>query len=147
MHGNEWGRQLPEFGNKVLGCHGCWLELNGNKLEHTWTNLSQTADVGATTLKTLVATNWNVGDLLVIATTDYDGNHSEEVTITAITGTDITFAPALKYKHISATETYGAKQLVMQAEVGNLSRNIVFQGNPADSIESKYGAHLMVHGR
>lgn len=34
----------------------------------------------------------------------------------------------------------------MRAEVGLLTRNIVIEGDSADSIESKYGAHLMVHG-
>jgi len=80
-------------------------------------------------LKTLVETNWKVGDRLALATTDFDGTHSEEIFITAIThnasGDDITFTPKLKYKHISVDETYGNFNLEMKAELGNLSRNVV----------------------
>jgi hypothetical protein len=34
----------------------------------------------------------------------------------------------------------------MRSEVGLLTRNIVIRGDPADSISSQYGAHLMIHG-
>lgn len=34
----------------------------------------------------------------------------------------------------------------MEAEVANLSRNVIFRGNPEDSITEKYGAHVKVHG-
>lgn len=34
----------------------------------------------------------------------------------------------------------------MRAEVGLLTRNVVIQGDPNDSITTQYGAHLMIHG-
>jgi hypothetical protein len=34
----------------------------------------------------------------------------------------------------------------MRCEVGLLSRNVVIQGDPADSEKDMYGGHLMVHG-
>lgn len=91
-----------------------------------WTMLDATVAVGATELNVVDAvTNWVVGDEIVIATTDFYGDHSEAVTITAITGQTITFEPALRYEHISVEETHGGKDLHMKAEVGMLSRNIV----------------------
>ena len=33
----------------------------------------------------------------------------------------------------------------MRAEVGLLTRNVKFQGNPLDSAENQYGAHIMIH--
>ena len=33
----------------------------------------------------------------------------------------------------------------MRAEVGLLSRNVVFRGNPADSAENMYGATIFLH--
>jgi len=33
----------------------------------------------------------------------------------------------------------------MQAEVGLLTRNIVFRGDPVTSRTSKYGAYIMLH--
>ena len=35
----------------------------------------------------------------------------------------------------------------MRTEIACLTRNIVIQGNPEDSISSKYGGHLMLHGK
>lgn len=29
MHGNYFGPQLPEFGNKGIGCHECILDIHG----------------------------------------------------------------------------------------------------------------------
>ena len=44
----------------------------------------------------------------MIASTDFDHNHAETRVITAISGDKktLTFADALKYKHISVIETY-----------------------------------------
>jgi hypothetical protein len=33
----------------------------------------------------------------------------------------------------------------MRAEVGVLSRNVVYQGNPEDSPETEYGAAIFMH--
>jgi len=33
----------------------------------------------------------------------------------------------------------------MHGEVGLLSRNVVFRGDPETSATNKYGAHIMVH--
>ena len=33
----------------------------------------------------------------------------------------------------------------MRAEVGLLTRNIVFRGDPETSANSQYGAHIMLH--
>lgn len=54
---------------------------------------------------------WRVGDRLGIATTDYNGAHSEEIFITSISEsggvTTIDFEPPLKYQHIGDKETFG----------------------------------------
>lgn len=83
----------------------------------------------------------------MIATTDFYGSHSEVVKIKTISGTTIDFEPALKYKHISVVETHGGKKLKMKAEIGMLTRNIVIQGNPQDSLKDEYGGHVIIHGR
>ncbi len=90
-----------------------------------------------------------VGDELVIASTDFDHTHSEQVTITSVdsTGTVLTFSPPLVYQHYAADEQYGGVTFPMRAEVGVLSRNIYIRGNPADSPTTNYGGHLMVHGK
>lgn len=47
--------------------------------------------------------------------------------------------------HLADEDYYGAYTLIMFAEVGNLSRNVVIKGDDS-SIEEEYGAHLTVHG-
>ncbi len=125
MHGTYDGVQLPEFGNKAIGCHNCNLDIHGTPKTPTWTLVESTLEIGVTTLVTTELTNWAVGDILIISSSDYDHNEAEEVSITAISNTSITFAPALKFKHYSAIETYGATQFGMQVEVGVLTRNVV----------------------
>lgn len=98
--------------------------------------LHTTVNPDDTTLVLDQHVSWQIGDEIAISSTSYDGNHSEKVKITAIsnshTATEslITFEPALKYKHISAIETYGDnnKHLVMKAEVVLLTSNVVIQG-------------------
>lgn len=48
MHGTKLGKQLPEFGNKVLGVHHGVLDMHGKVRDHTFTLLSTTAAAGAT---------------------------------------------------------------------------------------------------
>ena len=42
-----------------------------------------------------------------MASSSFDSHESETVTITAITGSIITFTPKLKFNHFSAVEDYG----------------------------------------
>ena len=49
------------------------------------------------------------------------------------------------YKHFAATETYGTDFIDMRAEVGLLSRNVKYRGDPETSAKNKYGAHIMLH--
>lgn len=57
----------------------------------------------------------------------------------------ITFDAPLEYKHYSGVETYGGKTLAMRAEVGLITRNVLYQGDEADSEKNRYGAHIMMH--
>lgn len=74
MHGEYDGKQLPEFGNKVIGCHHCTLDIHGTAKTPTWTELQTTAAVGATSITLTQAVNWAVGDQIVITSTDFDYN-------------------------------------------------------------------------
>lgn len=94
---------MPEFGNKVIGCHHCTIDLHGLAKSPTWTELDATVSAGDTTLKLVeVVTNWNVGDQLVLAATGFDPDEAEMVVINSIstcdsTKTCITFSPAVTY--------------------------------------------------
>lgn len=57
----------------------------------------------------------------------------------------ITLDSALKFKHYSNIETYGSDTIEMRAEVGLITRNVVYRGDPETSSANEYGAHIMMH--
>lgn len=57
----------------------------------------------------------------------------------------ITFDAPLKFKHISETPQYGGVDMPMKCEVGLLSRNVIYRGDPETSATNQYGAHIMIH--
>ena len=95
----------------------------------------------------MVVVDWQVGEEIVIASTDYEMEHAETRFITAVSNDKktLTLNQPLKYKHYSAVETYGSDDFPMRCEVGLLTRNVKIQGS-ADSAENAYGAHVMFHG-
>jgi hypothetical protein len=111
----------------------------------TWTHIAATVNPGDTTITLLEDTDWQVGEDIIIATTSFSNYESEQRTITAISGSTYTLNKALKYKHISVTPTYGDYTMPMQAEVGLLTRNVKYRGDPATSSGNLYGAHIMIH--
>lgn len=152
MHGNEQDPYLPTYGNKVLAVRYGQLEMHGKPRSHVWTDLKMTAPAGATqiTLNDVsTALDWQVGEDIVIASTDYEGRHAEQRTITGVSnvGTNpvITFAEPLEWEHYAGVQTFGADTLEMRAEVGLLSRNVVYRGDPETSATNQYGAHIMLH--
>jgi len=57
----------------------------------------------------------------------------------------ITLDRPLEYEHFAQDQTFGADTISMRAEVGLLSRNVVFRGDPETSSANQYGAHIMLH--
>jgi hypothetical protein len=58
----------------------------------------------------------------------------------------LTLTTPLSFKHFAGVETYGTSDTIeMRAEVGLLTRNVVFRGDPETSALNQYGAHIMVH--
>ena len=141
MHGDELTPALPIYGNKVIAVRNGILEMHGVERSHAWTDLDTTAEAGATsiTLSDVGGTelDWQEGEEIVIASTDFEGRHAEQRTITGVTNRDskpvITFANALNYKHYAGVETYGDDTLEMRAEVGLLTRNVKYRGDPETS--------------
>jgi hypothetical protein len=51
----------------------------------------------------------------------------------------------LYYKHFAATERFGSDDFIdMRAEVGLLTRNVVFRGDPETSSRNQYGAAMFM---
>jgi hypothetical protein len=99
--------------------------------------------------------DWKEGEEIVIASTDLgvddnevagEGDNSEVRTITEVNGRTITLDSPLLYEHYAAVDTYGVDDTIeLRAEVGLLTRNIKFQGDPETSLANQYGATIMLH--
>src|SRR6202167_3737123 len=116
---------------------GGTLNLHGNRT-NSWTKLSKTADAGSNSIEVLNAAGWRTGDMIVLASTDFDPHQAERRTIAAIRGNTITLDKKLDYMHFGKI-TFDVDE---RGEVGMLSRNIVIQASP-DADQTLFGGHIM----
>jgi hypothetical protein len=137
MYGNVRSIELPIFGSKVTAVRNGTIEMHGKNVGVTWTKLSVTANVGATsiTVKDSVS-NWPIGGEIVIATTgDYlSQGETETRVITAINGNTISLNSPLKFQHLAVTRIVGDTSVSIMAEVGLLTRNVKYQGKNHSSF-------------
>src|SRR6516225_4006424 len=116
---------------------GGTLDLHGNRT-NSWTKLSKTAEAGSNSIQVLNAAGWRAGDVIVLASTDFDPHQAERRTISAIRGNTITLDKKLDYMHFGKI----AFDVDERGEVGMLSRNIVIQASP-DADTTLFGGHIM----
>ena len=128
---------MAGMGDRGIMIVGGTLNLHGDTT-HTWTKLSETADAGATQIEVLDAGGWEVGDEIVLASTDYNPRQAETRRIAAISGDTITLDEPLQYMHFGEI-TFGVDE---RGEVGLLTRNIKVNAS-ADAEESFLGGHIM----
>ncbi len=119
---------------------GGTLSLHGNRT-NSWTKLSRTADAGSNSIDVLNAAGWRAGDVIVLASTDFDPHQAERRTIAAIRGNTITLDKKLDYMHFGKI-TFDVDE---RGEVGMLSRNIMIQASP-DADTNLFGGHIMAMG-
>jgi cell migration-inducing and hyaluronan-binding protein len=123
--------------DRAIMLMGGTLSLHGNRT-NSWTKLSKTADAGSTSIDVLNAAGWRVGDVIVLASTDFDAHQAEQRTIAAIRGNTITLDKKLDYMHFGKI-TFDVDE---RGEVGMLSRNILIQASP-DAEATLFGGHIM----
>jgi cell migration-inducing and hyaluronan-binding protein len=116
---------------------GGTLNLHGNRT-NSWTKLAKTADAGSNSIEVLNAAGWRAGDMIVLASTDFDPHQAERRSISAVRGNTITLDKKLDYMHFGKI-TFDVDE---RGEVGMLSRNIVIQASP-DSDQTLFGGHIM----
>jgi cell migration-inducing and hyaluronan-binding protein len=119
---------------------GGTLSLHGNRT-NSWTKLSKTAEAGSNSIDVLNAAGWRVGDVIVLASTDFDPHQAERRTIAAIRGNTITLDKKLDYMHFGKI-TFDVDE---RGEVGMLSRNILIQAS-SDADTTFFGGHIMAMG-
>ena len=134
---NVHGEEMAGMGDRGIMIAGGTLNLHGNRT-NTWTKLSATAPAGAKSIQVLNAAGWRVGDVIVLASTDFDDRQAERRTIAAIKGNAITLDKALEYMHFGRI-TFDVDE---RGEVGLLTRNIRIQASP-DAEKTFFGGHVM----
>ena len=134
---NVEGEQLMGMGDRGIMMSGGTLNLHGNRT-NSWTKLSATAEAGSTRIEVLDASQWQAGDQIVLASTDFDPRQAEVRTIAAVSGNTITLTEPLEYMHFGKI-TFDVDE---RGEVGLLTRNIKIQSSE-DSLESHFGGHIM----
>ncbi|GGJ63660.1 G8 domain-containing protein [Deinococcus aquiradiocola] len=136
------GEDVMGMGDRVLGVMGGHLELHGQK-RLPWTRLAQTARAGSSTLTLDTPPDWQQGDLIALASTDYDPAQSEQAVVRSVSGRTVTLAQPLTNTHWGDREQAPLQAVDERAEVGLLSRNVLVQSGD-DSVTSGRGGHVMV---
>src|SRR5690606_26206823 len=90
--------RMAGMGDRGIMISGGTLNLHGYRT-HTWTKLTATAEAGSRTIEVLNADQWQVGDEIVLASTDFEPRQAETRHITAISGNTITLDEPLRYMH------------------------------------------------
>jgi len=125
------------MGDRGILLMGGKLNLHGTE-KSSWTKLAKTADKGSTTIDVLDAGDWKKGQMIVVASTDFDPHQAEERTIAAVSGKTITLDKKLDYMHFGKI-TFDVDE---RGEVGMITRNILIQAT-ADADQNMFGGHIM----
>jgi len=140
MYGTISDPYLPLYGNKCIGLREATLDMHGAVKQPTWTVMKDTAEAGSSTITLNMPVDWVVGDEISIASTSFNSREAEQRTIKAITASDtypvLTLDKPLEYRHFAGTEEYGDKKIDMRAEVGLLTRSVVFKGEDEHTVDN-----------
>nr|WP_166178708.1 G8 domain-containing protein [Altererythrobacter segetis] len=128
---------INTMGDRGILSMGGTLELHGDRT-NTWTKLARTAKAGSSRIEVSNARGWRKGDVIVLASTDFDPRQAEKRTIAAASGNALTLDKPLQYMHYGEV-TYGVDE---RGEVGLLTRNIRIQASD-DTEKTYFGGHIM----
>lgn len=147
MHGAIDDPYLPIYGNKCIGLRFGTLDMHGIERTPTWTFLESTVEAGANVMTLAVEVDWQVGEMIAIAPTGFKPDEAEHRTITAVSADKktITLDRAFNHKHFAEIQYFGDEFIDTRAEVGLLSRNVVYRGDPETSGPNQYGATIFLH--
>ncbi len=128
---------INTMGDRGIMLLGGTLSLHGDRT-NSWTKLTATAKAGADRIDVLNASGWRKGDVIVLASTDFDAHQAERRTIASVSGNVVTLDQPLQYMHFGRI-TDGVDE---RGEVGLLTRNIRVQASE-DAEKTYYGGHIM----
>lgn len=142
LNATDPSEDVMGMGTKFFGAIGGVVDLHGVQ-KTSWTRLDGTAESGARRIRVLDATNWQAGDRIVVAPTDFEPTEAEIRTVTRVEGRLLELDAPLAHRHWGKVQVLGATGAVMdqRAEVGLLSRSITIRGErPSASV---FGGHTM----
>ena len=133
LYGHVLSTEIPIYGAKTLALRRGSIDMHGQPLNLTWTRLARTARSGDTILYLQDWVPWQPGGEIVIASTSFSQRENEKLRIVSVvaveSGSMLHLAVPLEYDHISMQQVIDGKEIDTSAEVGYLTRNIVFRGN------------------
>ncbi|GAM17885.1 hypothetical protein SAMD00019534_010600 [Acytostelium subglobosum LB1] len=128
----------PRMGSKGIAvAKGGYISVQGKQYYKTWSRLAASAYAFESTIYLQDNVNWEPGQQVFITTSKYQDERSpqnEVRTIRAVSNNIVEFTEPLRFFH------YGGQEY--QAEVGLLSRRIVFRGDN-DSDAAGFGGHVL----
>lgn len=160
-------QNIMDMGSRGILVMGGKLALYGNAPTTLWTKLSQHAAAGTNTLQLLDSvSDWQVGDDIIVAPTDFYGiAATERLTIEARSGSQLTLADslqasrwgALQYVHTNGLSEVATGflpsasgtpvELDQRAEVGHLNRSIIIESVADGHWQNNgFGAQVMIMG-
>jgi cell migration-inducing and hyaluronan-binding protein len=134
---NVPNENINTMGDRGIMMLGGTLRLHGDRT-NAWTKLAKTAKAGSAKIQVLNAAGWRKGDVIVLASTDFNPRQAEQRTVSAISGNTLTLDKPLTYMHFGEV-TFGVDE---RGEVGLLTRNIKIQASE-DAAKSYFGGHIM----
>lgn len=161
------GESVMGMGTRGILVMGGTLELHGSPPDVPWTKLGAHAAAGTSSLQLAQAVDWDAGDEIVVAPTDYYGaSATERLVVATAAGNSLTTSSplaAFRWGVLQYATTSGMSlvpdgsivpplagtPLVLdeRAEVGNLTRNIVVAApDDAPWQTQGFGAHIMIMG-
>jgi hypothetical protein len=145
MYGHPRSIELPIFGSKVIGLRNGTIDMHGAPVGVTWTRLASTASVNSLEITLQEPVIWPLNSEIVIATTgNFVSQGQSEVKRIIGKSSDnktLTLDSRLQFNHLGETrQISGSVSVQVYAEVGLLTRNILFRGHNDDTWNSLYSA-------
>ncbi|GBG70297.1 hypothetical protein CBR_g6425 [Chara braunii] len=139
-------QELPIYGAKVIAVRYGKLMMHGKPKVPSWTRLNRTASPGDTTVSLSESVNWEIGDEVAIAPSNFVPTEVDTAQIIDIrqNGTQLVLDSPLQFPHVGQVLTIEGQPLDVRAEVAVLSRNVVIEGS-SDSQAMQFGATVMMH--
>jgi hypothetical protein len=88
--------------------------MHGRAYGPIWDFMEETAEAGAMSIKMAVKVDWDEGDQIAIASSEFDYTHYEKRRIVSVDRTNVNkpilhLDAPLTYRHFSEIQTYGSE--------------------------------------